>query len=62
MQPQARGATRKQTVFAGRVISYYHRLLSRMIGRPKRPATPARSDIECMRMCVEAADAKRSAA
>jgi hypothetical protein len=61
MQPPARQSTRSHVALSGRVIASYRRLLSRLTGRSKRPAS-ARSDIECMRMCVEAADAKRDAA
>ena len=58
----ARQSAPKQIYRSGRVLAYYHRLLSRIVGRSKRTTTPARSDIECMRMCVDAADGKRSAA
>ncbi|MDQ3441677.1 MAG: hypothetical protein M3478_15145 [Planctomycetota bacterium] len=55
MSPQNRQAIRKEADLTERVVEYYRRLFAGLITRMNRePAV--RSDIECMRMCVEAVD------
>ena len=55
MSPQARQAIRKEADLTERVVEYYRRAFAGLIARMNRePAV--RSDIECMRMCVEAVD------
>jgi hypothetical protein len=55
MSPQARQAIRKEADLTERVVEYYRRLFAGLIARMNREPT-VRSDIECMRMCVEAVD------
>ena len=55
MSPQARQAIRKEADLTERVVEYYRRLFAGLIARMNREPS-VRSDIECMRMCVEAVD------
>ncbi len=55
MSPQNRQAIRKEADLTERVVEYYRRLFTGLITRMNREPT-VRSDIECMRMCVEAVD------
>ena len=55
MTPQVRQSIRKEADLAERVVDYYRRAFAGLIQRMNR-APGARSDIECMRMCVEAVD------
>jgi hypothetical protein len=56
MSPQARQAIRNEAALTGRVVDYYRRMLGGVIERMNRTPAAPRSDIECMRMCVEAVD------
>lgn len=56
MQAPTQGTDRrKEAVITGRVIACYRRVLGRLLGG-SHAARPARSDIECMRLCVDAVD------
>jgi hypothetical protein len=55
MQAPTQGTDRKQAVVTRRVIAYYQRAIGRLLGRSQN-SRPVRSDIECMRMCVDAVD------
>ena len=55
MSPQVRPAKPKEADLTERVVKFYRRAFASLIARMTR--NPAdRSDIECMRMCVEAVD------
>ena len=60
MSAKAREAIRNEAALTARMVEYYRRTLGGLIDRMNRaPAFlsgPARSDIECMRLCVEAVD------
>ena len=55
MSPEVRQAIRSEADLTERVIDYYRRAFAGLIERMNR-APAVRSDIECMRMCVEAVD------
>jgi len=55
MSPESRQALRKEADLTERLVDYYRRHIAGLIDRMNR-TPPVRSDIECMRMCVEAVD------
>jgi hypothetical protein len=55
MSPEARQEIRREADLSRRVVEYYRRMFAGLIERMNR-SPGVRSDIECMRMCVEAVD------